>query len=265
MFKKLKILKYIIIICFIILFLYITQHKEEFEDNVKKVFITFGAGGDNYIQAGERLKKQVIELNVFDEVMFYSDDYLKKDSSFWNKHSNFIENNKRGYGYWIWKPYIIKKTMEKMKDGDMLLYADCGCEIDINRKNELINDFELVKKYYIIGSSTGEIEKKWNKMDLIEKLNANDDKYINTIQKQAGVNLFYICKKTRNLVNEWYELCCDYHLIDDSPSILSNAKEFIEHRHDQSIFSLLCKKNNIISNKEISIEIVRNKTGNTKL
>ena len=36
-------------------------------------------------------------------------------------------------------------------------------------------------------------------------------------------------------------------LIDDSISISKNHKNFIEHRHDQSAFSLLCKLNNIFS------------------
>jgi len=30
-------------------------------------------------------------------------------------------------------------------------------------------------------------------------------------------------------------------LVDDSPSVLPNADGFIENRHDQSVFSLLCK------------------------
>ena len=42
-----------------------------------------------------------------------------------------ITKNPRGYGYWLWKSYIIKKTIEKMSDDDILLYLDCGYEIDI--------------------------------------------------------------------------------------------------------------------------------------
>ena len=231
----------------------------------KQIFITFGAGGENYVQAGERLTNQANELNIFDKTILYTDEYLKNDKEFWYKHSTFIENNKRGYGYWLWKPYIIKKRMEQMNDGDILLYADCGCEIDIKKKEELLNDIELVKKDYIMGSLTAYDEKQWNKMDLILKLNMNDDKYVNTTQHQASTILFLVCDKTRNLVNEWYELCCDYHLIDDSPSIFPNVDVFTEHRHDQSVFSLLTKKYNIYSEKGISIEILRNKTGNSTI
>jgi len=58
-----------------------------------------------------------------------------------------------------------------------------------------------------------------------------------------------MCKDTRDLVNEWYNLSCDYHLIDDSSSVAQNFDCFKEHRHDQSILSLLTKNINSITNK----------------
>ena len=42
----------------------------------------------------------------------------------------------------------------------------------------------------------------------------------------------------------WYETCCKYHLLNDKHSISPNYDEFIEHRHDQSIFSVIRKKFN---------------------
>ena len=76
-------------------------------------FITFGShnGGvhSNYIDAATRLANQVKELKLFDEIIVYTGYNLKEDTEFWNKHSEFILNNRRGFGYWIWKPYIIKK------------------------------------------------------------------------------------------------------------------------------------------------------------
>jgi len=67
----------------------------------KKVFITFGAGNTNYYDACNRLVKQANNLSIFDKIISYTDDYLKNDNIFWTQHKNFIENNKRGYGYWI--------------------------------------------------------------------------------------------------------------------------------------------------------------------
>jgi len=222
----------------------------------------------NLVDAGNRLMKQVKELDIFDELKLFSSKDLKEDSDFWSKNGDFISKNNRGYGYWIWKAYVVKKTLEKMQDGDILLYLDAGCEIDIRKKSKLEEMINDVKMDYIIGSlskngTSKGVENKWNKMDLILYLDMNDEKYLNTSQRQAGVVLYYKNSEVVNLVNEWYNICCNYHMIDNSPSIEKNLDTFIEHRHDQSIFSLLTKKYNIFSKKSLydCIEIIKNRTG----
>lgn len=156
--------------------------------------------------------------------------------------------------------------METMNDGDILLYLDCGCEIDIRKKSIILEYLEYVKTDLIIGTVT-QIEKHWNKMDLLIKLDINYPKYLDTRQRQGGAILFYICDKTRHLVNLWYDTCCDYHMIDDTPSIAANLPGFREHRHDQSVFSLLTKKYNIFSNKSLNncISYIRNKSDVSRL
>ena len=50
----------------------------------------------------------------------------------------FLEQNKkifsykRGAGLWLWKPYIIKKALSKINQGDYLFYSDAGT-IYVNR------------------------------------------------------------------------------------------------------------------------------------
>jgi hypothetical protein len=79
------------------------------------------------------------------------------------------------------------------------------------------------------------------------------------------------CKLIQGLFKKYYECGCDYHLIDDSPSIIKNHYSFKEHRHDQSIFNMLVKKLNLHNydliatnqgtNKNVPIWYARNKTG----
>ena len=90
---------------------------------------------------------------------------------------------------------------------------------------------------------------------------------MDTLQRQGGTNLFLVCKETLHLVNEWYKLACDYHILDDSPSIAKNSRHFKDHRHDQSIFSLLTKKYNIFSTHTLSDSIycIWNRTGTSKI
>lgn len=227
----------------------------------KTIFITFGSHA-NYLDAGSRLLEQSKKMDIFSETILYTPEYLKNDEDFWNKHGAFITNNPRGYGYWLWKIYIIKKTMEKMNDTDILLYLDCGCELGLNRKDNLVNCINVVKTDKIITTVT-HVERQWTKMDLIKKLDMNKDEYLNTPHCQAGAILFLVCDETRRLVNEWYELGCDYHNIDDSPSVTLNLNSFVEHRHDQSIFSLLTKKYNIPINIQLydAVYYIRNRSG----
>lgn len=72
----------------------------------------------------------------------------------------------------------------------------------------------------IVGSLNS-TEKDWSKMDLIVTLDMNKEMYLNNRQRQASALLFLVCEQTRNLVDEWYNLGCDYHNIDDSPSNLT--------------------------------------------
>lgn len=231
-----------------------------------KVFITFGAGGQNYVDAGERLVEQARSTGYFNKVKLYTKKDLKNDKKFWEKHESFISNNKRGFGYWIWKSYIIKKTLKTLKKGDILMYCDSGCEIVGQKKLKIPDFFQYVKKDKIIGSPSC-IEKEWCKYDLIKYLNVDKDKFLNKEQRQAGASMYLVCDETINLVNKWYKICCNYHLIDDSPSKKPNFKEFKEHRHDQAVFSLLTKKYNIYSEKNMSkcIYIVRNRSGSSKI
>jgi len=233
---------------------------------MSKHFITFGGGRQHFYDAVKRLSSQAESLQVFDSVTGYLDEDLKNDEEFWNKHSTFVQENPRGYGYWLWKSYLIKKKMADLKDGDILLYLDCGCELDIRKKDKIQLFFELVKQDKIIGTKV-QIEKVWNKMDLILKLDMFDPRYLETPQHQAGAILFLVCNETRNLVNMWYELSCNYHNIDDTPSINLNMDCFHEHRHDQSVFSLLTKKFNIYSQQSLSycIDYSRNRSGESKL
>ena len=226
-------------------------------------FITFGSHA-NYIDAGKRLLGQAKEFRTFNEITLFTLEDLKNDQDFWSKHCEFItQNTRRGYGYWVWKPYIIKKSMEKMNDGEILLYLDCGCEVDPLRNSEMLQCIDIVKRDKLLGTLAS-VERDWTKMDLIEKLGPE---YLDTPQHAAGVILFLVCEETKNFVNEWYELCCDYHNIDDSPSVLKNLECFQEHRHDQSIFSLLSKKYGLFSKQglEEAVFYLRNRTGTSGL
>ena len=74
---------------------------------------------NNYIEGLNRIKKEAESLNIFDNILCYTYTDLKLDDIFWNQHGLFIDNNKKGGGYWLWKSYLILKTLNSMKDNDI--------------------------------------------------------------------------------------------------------------------------------------------------
>lgn len=228
---------------------------------MKKSFLTFACSNyRNLLNLAFNLTNQIKSTDIFDDINLYNKEYLINDNEFWNKHKDFILNNKRGYGYWIWKPYLIKKTIDNLNNGDIILYMDADSAIKINEIDYLYKYLEEVQKTKIIvennfkeniGKPHDLAELQWNKMDLINKLNMDINYLNNKIQTFANTIILYVCEETRNLINEWYNIACDYHYIDDTPSIIPNHFLFREHRHDQSILSLLIKKNNLYNEKII--------------
>ena len=206
----------------------------------KLYFITFG--NEKYYNSLQSIYKEVENFNIFDEIIIKTDKNLKEDIEFWNKHSNFIEKNNRGYGYWLWKPYINLKLMEKINIDDIIVYADAGCTFNINGKNRLLEYIELVKKKDILSFELTHSEKKYTKKDVFEYFQYDNNDNIN--QLLGGIFIYKKCDKIYNIFKLWYDTCCIYHLLNDEKSISKNYDEFIEHRHDQSIFSIIRKKFN---------------------
>lgn len=59
----------------------------------------------------------------FDECKSYNLSAL--DQAFKERYQEIL-TQKRGGGYWLWKPYIIFKTMMESEENDFIFYADSG-------------------------------------------------------------------------------------------------------------------------------------------
>jgi len=214
-------------------------------------FLTFGGGSKNYHEAVERLSKQISRFELFDKIICLNEEYLQNDNEFWSQHSNFIQDNKIGYGFWIWKPYIILQQLEKMKEGDILLYLDCGCEANFHAKEKMREFLEIVKTKNILLTTSELPEKEWTKRDLLVQLDCDKEFIVNSDQYQGGIILISKNDAIVNIIKEWYKLCCNYDYINNSVSTIENYKEFKNHRNDQSILSILCKKKGFLNNNDI--------------
>jgi hypothetical protein len=211
------------------------------QNSTKIYFLSYG--NHKFTSSIQRIRLEAENLKIFDKVICLTDKNLEPD--FLEQHGKFIQENERGGGYWIWKPYIVKRILEQMNENDILVYVDSGCKLNIEGLERFKEYFDIVTKspYGSLAFELPYIEKNWTKGDIFSYFNVvNDKKITHSWQLMATTFILRKCDHTMKMINEWNEVMSHYELIDDSPSVQKNSKDFIENRHDQSIFSIIRKK-----------------------
>lgn len=211
-------------------------------------FVTFG-DSRRYARSVKRLKQEAESLGIFDKVYAWHEKDIAAE--FVEKHKHFMMSNARGMGYWIWKPQVILQALKSTPTGGFVLYADAGCCFIPKYKDRIQHYFDLAAQQQqspgVMAFQLSYIEKQFSKMDTVVKIFPEQQERLNafnTPHNMATVIAFYNTPSTITFVEEWLDLCiCDnYKYVSDIASQATNSRYFVEHRHDQSIFSLLVKK-----------------------
>ncbi len=199
------------------------SHKFEFRRNLNS--ITGSLAGD------------------FDKVIEYAPEDL--DSAFRQRNKHILENP-QGAGYWLWKPYIIKKTLENMRLDDFLFYSDAG-SIFIGSAVPLIKTMQRTDQDVIAFENHDFKEREWTKRDAFILMGCDTLRYTDTLQLMCGFSLWRKTAFSMKLVSEWLHYAQDERVITDIPNQCGkeNYPGFRANRHDQSIWSLLCKKHQV--------------------
>jgi hypothetical protein len=207
---------------------------------VMKCLVNFAT--TRFYKSQEKLNLTATKNGVDKVFSFREKDLI--GSNFYQANQSIL-SQRRGAGYWIWKPYFLLKVMSKIKENDIVVYCDSGIEV-INPLNPL---FKICKQQdgIMLFQTHSQLNKVWTKRDCFVLMNCDDKKYWNAEQVMASFSIFMNNEKNRAFVKEWLLYCCNENIVTDIPNIcgLENSPAFRDHRHDQSILSLLAVKHNI--------------------
>ncbi len=212
---------------------------------MKIFFLTYGDSGF-YLS-----KKHLVHLaehsGLFDKVVSLGPKDL--DLSFKRKYKNIL-NKSKGGGFWLWKYEIIKNMINEINKNDIVVYCDAGASLNtsdkaINRFDEYIQILKEPSIHQLrMRCENHFIEKNYTNKKLFDYFNIDlNSEIANTTQLQAGHQFYKKCDETFHYFQEYQKLIdFDVNLITDYYSSEVQIDSFVEHRHDQSIFSLLSKK-----------------------
>lgn len=180
----------------------------------------------------------------------YTHEWLKQTHFY--KENKYILEQKRGLGYWLWKPYIILETMNKVNDDDIIFYIDCGDlffpEVDGQKMTDVIES--LLRYNNCLFISYGNTNKTWTKKDCFVYMDCDYEGCWNAPQLEAGVSYWKVNLKSKEIVQEWLDYCKDHRILTDSENVcgLENDPSFIDHRHDQSVLT------NVVTRRRLSYD-----------
>ena len=151
----------------------------------------------------------------------------------------------RGRGYWFWKPALLNLLLRRraIRDGEVIVYADADVGDFVEHAVQMALGL-IVAPWDVIAHHQSRCEFQYTKGDLFDAFGVGscDAHYGLTEQPKADVILMRVNDRTRKLLLHWEYLASDFHLISDEPSrATAETPDFREHRHDQSILSLLFK------------------------
>jgi len=187
-----------------------------------------------YVNAAKKLSESAKRYGLSTKI-YGPDDF---DEDFLVKHSHILKYS-RGYGYMVWKPWIIIQELKKMKENELLLYTDAACEF-VSNPEPL---FELSKRQeVVVFEVTGHPERNWTKSEVFEKMNISFSDQMSD-QRMSSFIVFRNCEYSRTFVLKWMNLASDLNLIGEETKL--REEYFVAHRHDQSLLSVLSKKFNL--------------------
>jgi len=205
-----------------------------------KIVLTFAKG--NFIDSQNKLKNHLDRIGINKQINLTQDDLPK---SFLEEHKEILLY-KRGYGYCIWKPFIILNELNKIGKEDILLYVD-STDLPLKPFFDSIvehfknNDYFFVNRGYNHG--------QWTKRDTFVLMECDSPEYHNSVQLEAGVVGLKNNDFNVKFVEEWYEFTKNKNILTEIQNVsgLPNINNFKEHRYDQSILTNLFIKNKLKS------------------
>lgn len=212
---------------------------------------------DRFMKAQKLNTWSMLHKGKVDKVIEYNPSMLSPE--FVSKNQRVL-SQKRGGGYWIWKPYILQQALNEINNNDYLFYCDSGAVV-IDSVSKLVDALEESRQDVM----TFELgpEKLWSKRDAFIVMECDTPKFTETSQRLATYILIKKNENTEKLIEEFLHFATDFNIITDDPNTmgLPNYEGFIENRHDQTIWSLLTKKHGYLPFRDPSQFGLKHKVG----
>lgn len=204
----------------------------------RRIYITFS--GATYDEITARIADRAPKLGA-DEVLVYDDLWLTEQPLYAEQRWAWDHHATRGFGWFIWKPYVMLHALSRCEPGDVILFTDA----DTYPIHDLSAIFEECERVGImLFSAVGINNRNYCKRDAFILTGTDEPKYHDA---QHAVARFFLFRKGapggEEFLREWLRYCCmqQANTFDES-TLGPELPGFIEGRAEQAILTLLAHK-----------------------
>ena len=193
-----------------------------------------------------RLSREAHDSGMFSSVDSYGPcDLESLLPDFWSAHQEFIRTNQRGFGYWIWKPALISRSLSSLtKSESGIVYLDAGCSLNLARlesRNRLVEYMDIAQDSggLFFRLAEGNIHERFTKLEVLNFFNAKP-----LAENRLFAATAFLLSRGEpqvDFADSWLSYLTheNYRLAIGSTDKGGEAHNFVEHRHDQSVLSLM--------------------------
>lgn len=159
------------------------------------------------------------------------------------RHRDFIDGHRQGYGLWIWKPSVILRRLQTVAENDVLVYCDAGMHLN---KHGLLRYYEYLSKLNTHNMVVFSLHTTYKAQFYVKRdaIDAYFPEFADRLDPYhyAGVMIFRNTPKTREILMDWLVLCENEHFIDHTESVAKNLPVFQGSDCDNGLWNLCLAK-----------------------
>lgn len=216
---------------------------------VSRVYVVSFASGIEFSLSRFRLHKQIVNAGL--TPIFYSPRIIKaKDPIFFEEMFLTKSRHPKGYGGWVWKPYIVFDALRQIPEGAILIYMDIGCDLlPTSRFHMVLESFKKSENDILIlpvSNRTGGVRARgaseflWTTKSVLDYFSLNSEA---RLMPQFRATWFALKVNSRSLsLAEYWFRCAT---LENNQLLIPNVANVGDsscHQFDQSLLSCILKK-----------------------
>lgn len=192
------------------------------------------------VHKGYQREFERLYTNSFQRIISYTEDDII-GTDFYNNNMEMFQY-KKYFGYFLWKPYIIWKTLQTT-DTSQVLYCDANLRFTRMYEVERAFQLQMQKQGMFFVQHEFFTNRYWTKRDAFILMDADNETYWDANQVWTPLMGFSNTFTCLELLDRYMHYCQNPQIVTESENKHGeNLPGFREHRWEQSVMSILWKQ-----------------------